>query len=341
LLKEEFMRTTEIVRAWGSILIGRRPSLSIEITRECPLRCPGCYAYEDGHVSGLNLRQLQDKRGSELVNGVLELVDRHRPLHVSLVGGDPLVRFRELNELLPLLEKRGIYVQLVTSAFREIPLEWASIPRLNIVVSIDGLQPEHDARRKPATYDRILRNIRGHRITIHCTITGQMMKRPGYIEEFLEFWKTQSEIWRIWMSMFTPQKNTQAPEILSQPERLEAVQDLLRLRRIYPKLNMTEAAILAFLRPPQSPEQCIFAQTTRNISADLKSEITPCQFGGTPDCSQCGCAASVGLAALGDYHLGMGLTAGHLYLASTAVGRTVSKVRAARQQSLQRVPQPG
>ena len=48
---------------------------------------------------------------------------------------------------------------------------------LNIVVSIDGLQPEHDQRRKPATYARILESIRGHQVTVHCTITGQMMKR--------------------------------------------------------------------------------------------------------------------------------------------------------------------
>ena len=47
------------------------------------------------------------------------------------------------------------------------------------MVSIDGLQPEHDARRKPATYARILESIRGHQVTVHCTITSQMMKRPG------------------------------------------------------------------------------------------------------------------------------------------------------------------
>ena len=26
--------------------------LSIEITRECPLSCPGCYAYDDAHLGG-------------------------------------------------------------------------------------------------------------------------------------------------------------------------------------------------------------------------------------------------------------------------------------------------
>ena len=41
-----------LITAWGKILRGYNPSLSIEITRECPLRCPGCYAYGDEHLGG-------------------------------------------------------------------------------------------------------------------------------------------------------------------------------------------------------------------------------------------------------------------------------------------------
>ena len=134
-----------IVQAWGNILSGHRPSLSIEITRECPLRCPGCYAYGDEHLGGgQTLRELADRKGQALIDGVMEVVDRTRPLHISIVGGEPLVRFRELDVLLPRLAERGLYTQLVTSAVRPIPQAWASIPRLQIVVSIDGLQPEHD-----------------------------------------------------------------------------------------------------------------------------------------------------------------------------------------------------
>src|SRR5262245_28101887 len=148
-----------IISAWGKILTGSCPSLSIEITRECPLRCPGCYAYGDDHLGGnTTLREVRDYKGQELIDGVLALVDKHKPLHVSIVGGEPLVRYRELQTLLPLLADRGIYVQLVTSAVREIPLEWRGLPRFTVVVSIDGLQPEHDARRTPATYDRILKH---------------------------------------------------------------------------------------------------------------------------------------------------------------------------------------
>src|SRR5262245_10357909 len=123
----------EVLSAWGRILTGYLPVLSIEITRECPLRCPGCYAYGDEHLGGgVTLRGLRDYKGSALVDGVLEIVDRHRPLHVSIVGGEPLVRYRELNELLPVLSKRGIYVQVVTSAVREIPPEWRDLNRLSI-----------------------------------------------------------------------------------------------------------------------------------------------------------------------------------------------------------------
>ncbi|HZL66220.1 MAG TPA: hypothetical protein VFC29_02705, partial [Candidatus Limnocylindrales bacterium] len=97
------MKTSEVLRAWACILSGRTPSISIELTRECPLRCPGCYAYEPEHLGtpGVTLRQLADYKGSALVKGTLRLIEEHRPLHVSFVGGDPLVRFRELEELLP------------------------------------------------------------------------------------------------------------------------------------------------------------------------------------------------------------------------------------------------
>src|SRR5277367_6083875 len=98
----------EILGAWGKILTGKIPILSIEITRECPLSCPGCYAYGDSHLGGTaQLRDLSDFRGDDLVKGILGVVERHDPIHVSLVGGEPLIRHRELSRVLPVLSRRG------------------------------------------------------------------------------------------------------------------------------------------------------------------------------------------------------------------------------------------
>ena len=268
---------------------------------------------------------MSDYKGRQLIDGVLDLVRRHRPLHVSIVGGEPLVRFRELSVLLPELSRMGIAVQLVTSAVREIPKEWAAIKNLFLVVSIDGLQPDHDARRRPATYDRILKNIAGHSITVHSTVTGQMADRPGYFEELVAFWSDRPEVRKIWFSLFTPQMGAQGEEILSPRQRLTILQDLAELRARFRKLDLPDRVLEGYRKPPQSPSQCIFARTTLSVTADLKSKITPCQFGGNPDCSQCGCMASAGMKAVGDYRLFGFVPLKAIYEKSAQIGRRAGK----------------
>ena len=299
------MRLGDIGPAWGKILRGHKPLLSIEITKECPLRCPGCYAYESGHLGSSGpLRQLNDYRGEALVAAVLALVRRLKPLHISIVGGEPLVRHRELGILLPKLADMKIEVQLVTSAVSPIPVEWRNISGLHLVVSVDGLQAEHDARRSPATYERILKHIAGHQITVHCTITRPLLRRSGYLEDFAEFWSKREEVRSIWFSLFTPQEGELSQERLTPHDRQTVVGELVQLRDKCPKVKMPLGLLDGYTHPPASPKECIFAQTTTCISADLTTHVTPCQFGGRPVCSECGCMASAALASIGRHRLG-------------------------------------
>jgi MoaA/NifB/PqqE/SkfB family radical SAM enzyme len=319
-----------IIPAWGRILAGYTPALSLEITRECPLRCPGCYAYGDDHLGGeLTLRQVRDFKGQELIDGVMGLLDKHKPLHLSIVGGEPLVRYKELDALLPMIAARGIHTQLVTSAVREIPKHWATIPRMSIVVSIDGLQPEHDVRRTPATYERIQKHIVGHQIIVHCTVTHQQINRPGYLEEFLQFWSAKQETRKIWISLYTPQIGEESDERLTPADRQLVVADLMALRLRYPKLEAPPGLINAYAHPPESPDECIFARITTSISADLTTRITPCQFGGAPDCENCGCVASAGLAALSRHQVLGFIPVGTLFTGSVLLGEQVRRFRPA------------
>jgi sulfatase maturation enzyme AslB (radical SAM superfamily) len=210
---------------------------------------------------------------------------------------------------------------LVTSAFRPLAASWATLDHLNIVVSIDGLQPEHDVRRAPATYDRIIANIANQNITIHCTVTGQMMKRPGYLREFLEYWTPRTEIRKVWFSLFTPQEGDHLAEMLTPRERERAIADMLELRKVFPKLDMPEGMIRQFASPPKNPGECVFALTTETLSADLTTKVTPCQFGGKPDCSSCGCIASMGLAAIAAHKLGGFIPIGAIFKASIRIGQ--------------------
>jgi len=310
-----------LLSAWGRLLRGYSPLLSIEITRECPLRCPGCYAYGDNHLGGaVTLRQLRDLHGDTLVQGVLNLVRRHRPVQVSFVGGEPLIRHKELSRILPVLGQWGVYSLVVTSAVIPFPAAWNRIPRVSVAVSIDGLQPEHDIRRAPATYARILRNLKGRKADISWVITNQMMARPGYLDEYLRFWTARPEIERIWLSIYTPQKNEQSAEMLTAESRRRLLVELPVLKQKYPALILPHGAVDAFARPPADPSCCTFARVSVNYSADLSTRIEPCFFGGNPDCSQCGCAVSAGLHWLHGRPLALGLKAGHLIDWSLACG---------------------
>jgi len=319
-----------IIKAWGKILAGRQPNLSIEITRECPLTCPGCYAYGSDHLGGdITLRELQDYKGKQLVDAMFALLDKYKPLHVSIVGGEPLVRFRELNEILPRMANMGIYTQLVTSAVRPLPEEWIGLRRLQIVVSIDGLQPEHDERRKPATYERILKHIEGHTITVHCTVTRQQVRRDGYLEEFVKFWSANPGVYQLWFSLYTPQVGELSVERLTKADRERVVDELMDLRLRYPKLRMPKGMIQSYTLMPHSPKDCIFAQTTACVSSNFEKPITPCQYGGNPDCTNCGCIASAGLSAVGRHRLPGGIRVGAIFEHSFKIGNRVKTIREA------------
>lgn len=315
------MNLLNVFQGWGKVLTGKVPILSIEITRECPLSCPGCYAYADQHLGAgaLNLRTLADFRGDALVNGILRIVDEHQPLHVSLVGGEPLMRHRELSRVLPELSRRGIHALVVTSAVIPIPHEWMNLSRVSVAVSIDGNPEDHDVRRKPATYERILRNIDGRRVNVHWTIVRSNVERPGYMDRYLEFWNSRPEVNRIWVSAYTPQQNEISNERLTQQNRTQLAEYFNSVSKLYPKLLMNPGLMHAFLHPPTSPDKCAFAKLSTNYTADLKTRVEPCVFGGRPSCADCGCAMSMGMHWIGNINILGPLQGRHLISASMAI----------------------
>ena len=322
------LRYRDLLSAWARILGGRLPMLSIEITRECPLKCPGCYAYGDTHLGGgVTLSELNDLRGENLVKGVLHLVRTHKPLHVSLVGGEPLVRHRELSRILPALSEMNVFTLVVTSGVIPVPMEWMKLPRLRVAISVDGLPEHHDVRRAPATYERILKNIAGRDVNIHWVVTRPMLERDGYLEDYVRFWNARPEVNHIWVSIYTPQVGERSPEILTAGDRATVARLLTDFPRSYRKLLFHAGVAQALRRPPTNPRDCVFARMSNNYSADLETRVEPCVFGGTPDCSQCGCAVSSGLHWIRGIKLAGPLKVDHLISGSIKVGLLANRLR--------------
>jgi organic radical activating enzyme len=336
------MRTSDVLKSWAKVLAGHTPVLSIEITRECPLRCPGCYAYGENHLGGeVTLRELSDKRGPDLVRGVIDLVDQHKPLQVTLVGGEPMLRHRELSLILPQLTGRGIMSMVVTSGIIPIPMEWMALPDFIVAVSIDGLPEHHNVRRHPATYERVLANIAGRRVNIHWTITAPMLERAGYLEEYVRFWNARPEVSEIWVSLYSPQRGEQSAERLTAAQRQQIAGELPRLRALYPKLLVGVGYAQALVHPPLSPRQCNFSRLSKNYSADLRTRVEPCVFGGDPDCSQCGCSASAAVHWISEMRLAGPLKAKHLLLGSMRIGNAMARLQRDALPAWRQREQPG
>ncbi len=196
-----------------------------------------------------------------------------------------------------------------------------------VAVSIDGLPEHHDIRRKPATYERILKNIAGREVNIHWTITRPMLARPGYLAEYVSFWNSRPEVNRIWVSLYTPQIGEQSAEMLVPEDRATIARELPPLGKRYPKLLFNEGIAKAFLNPPKDPGDCVFARMSANYSADLRSRVEPCVFGGSPDCSQCGCAISSALHWIRTIDVAGPLKVNHFIQSSIKIGLLANRIR--------------
>jgi hypothetical protein len=64
---------------------------------------------------------------------------------------------------------------------------------------------------------------------------------------------------------------------------------------------------------------------TKTVSADLNTVVKPCQLGGNPDCLQCGCLPSMGLHAIANDTLPIGIKFRPIFDVSDAIGSTVRR----------------
>jgi hypothetical protein len=156
-----------------------------------------------------------------------------------------------------------------------------------------------------------------------------MTLRAGYFEEFLRFWSEQQGVRKIWFSLYTPQIGEASPEILSPEVREHVIEELAALKDRFPKLELPPGMLEAFRYPPSDPTSCIFALTTRSISAAITTCLTPCQLGGKPDCLQCGCVAAAAHTAVGRHRLPIGIRVGKIFAMSRELGLMFKKARGA------------
>ena len=249
-----------------------------------------------------------------------------KPVHLSIVGGEPLVRYRELDEILPRLagdghSHAGRHERRAADSGRA----GRRIPRVQVCVSIDGLQPEHDVRRAPATYDRILKHIKGQQVTVHCTVTRQQT-RPGYVTEFAEFWSAQPDVQaHLVQPVHAAEGRGVRRDAAARGSRSASSRRSRALRARMPKLRDMRPGVAARATCTRRriPTRASSRRRRRACRRTSRRGSRRASSAAIRIAAQCGCMATAALDAVGRYRLPGGLRAGQLYWASRQVGNGV------------------
>jgi len=174
--------------------------ISFKLTNRCDLRCSHCYQWSDD--GGYHHSLMRDERGRDLALPLIaRVLEETRSLrsNVFLWGGEPLV-YREWDGLIELLAAHARWTSICTNGTlvdRRLASLLRISPHLEMSLSLDGFEAEHDALRGAGAFERTMNGLRAlveaqragtyrGEISVNCVIGDAMIARLFDFTEFLE-----------------------------------------------------------------------------------------------------------------------------------------------------------
>lgn len=170
--------------------------VAFKLTNRCDLRCAHCYQWNDG---GYHRGLAPGAKGGDLDLAIVERVleaTRVRKSNVILWGGEPLV-YRHWDGLVGLLAEDPRWTSICTNGTlvgKRLDSLCRISGKLEVSISIDGFEPEHDALRGHGSYRRAMEGVAllaqrrregafEGEITVNFVVTDPMVAR---IADFLD-----------------------------------------------------------------------------------------------------------------------------------------------------------
>ncbi len=205
------------------------PFLFFALTSACNLRCRGCWIDTGGPVRQLSLDD---------VEGVIAVARRHKARFHTLLGGEPMM----YPKLWDVIERHPeCYFQIITNGMF---LDEENVQRIRragnvtVLVSIDGLAANNDARRGEGVFEAAmegLRRLQQKKILfgVATTVTGVNLDEvlsDDYVEHFIRHGAMY-----LWYYVYRPMGPQHDPRFcVDREQMLDIRRRLLQLRRRHP-----------------------------------------------------------------------------------------------------------
>jgi MoaA/NifB/PqqE/SkfB family radical SAM enzyme len=252
-------------------VFGVRYSAEIDVTDNCNLRCEHCYHFygKDKFYTQELPIHVWEKR--------FETLHKAGIRHILLVGGEPALRI----DVLMLADRIFPFVYVITNGTIKIPEEFNH----RLYVSIDGSPTTNDAIRGDGVFSHVMKNYSGDkRVVINMTIT-----RDNYTElEAVVKHAVESGFTGVVCNICAGGTDVTVPMAVSRKERGMIIQELKRVKSVYPEDFLLSKAMIKWFEYPDHRDACYWGDDVLHF--DVSWNKRRC-FGNNADCSNCGCGA--------------------------------------------------
>lgn len=275
---------------------------SIDVSKECNLRCAHCYFFEGGTGEAPAYRNRPELSVDEWIAKLEALKQgtsrREFPFfQCTWVGGEPLLR----KELIDRGRKYFRYNTVVTNGTIPLP-DW---PDVSWYISVDGDEKTHERiRRRKGIYGRAMKHVAEKpnlSVTVAYCITRENV---GCLEQAIVDW-SRAGARNMTFDFYTPiGEMTEKDDGLYVPpeERDDVLDKLLALKAIYGDFFLLSERTFRLMKSAVSrkvTDNCLFSKKAFAFGADgmLKEK---CMMGPRADCDRCGCVVPFYMASLTD-----------------------------------------
>jgi MoaA/NifB/PqqE/SkfB family radical SAM enzyme len=260
------------------------PGAMVNVTNHCNLKCQHCFVFREGNPN----QPEGEMKPERLLSELERLRDRHGVRFMMWMGGEPMLRWRTVEQGLSLFRTNHITTN------GTVPLKDFG-PHITYVVSLDGPREVNDAVRGAGVFDRVMKTIAAIPEGFQSKVVAQcVMHRANqeHAEELVrELLPTRAP--GMTFSFYVPRAGEVSPRAWESNEERETAVDLVvELKRRYPGFIWNSSRSLELLRPATAKlvtDHCPMMKTMLPLYIEGDHFTTPfCCYGNDVDCDRCG-----------------------------------------------------
>jgi sulfatase maturation enzyme AslB (radical SAM superfamily) len=260
------------------------PGAMVNVTNHCNLKCEHCFIFRDGNPN----RAKGQMKPERLLSELERLRDRHGVRFMMWMGGEPMLRWRTVEQGL------SLFARNIITTNGTVPLKDFG-PELLYVISLDGPREVNDAVRGAGVFDRVMKTIaaipQGFRSAamVQCVLhRANQAHVEDLVRELLP-----SKIPGMTFSFYVPRAGEVSSRAWESNEERETAVDLVvELKRRYPGFIWNSSRSLELLRPATAKlvtDHCPMLKIMLPLYIEGDHFTTPfCCYGNDVDCDRCG-----------------------------------------------------